>query len=349
MLWLAVPLLVWTCTVEYRMREKLNLPIGSGAIFSITATPADKRPAISLYHHSGTQSHPPSLVINLQISGVASTSKSICTSTSISFVINADGSIAHLRENWDTSVAGQADSELQNIHSTNPEQTEVARGNTESSIGASFQQNFSPAADTNWNDPSIETTDRPFPSDSTPEGGLNLLRRAIEAIEHQVRSDPNSANINNSWSTDLNSERQTENHPSSTDWNLHSHTMGNLCSRSSNPPDNFSAPGRTLGSSAPPPSKPTSNLPSSHFASSPGRTLGPSQSPNSDANSAAAQARRAAEERAAKLQNAQAKGKLGQQLAEQKKKTRNDILKEESEEARRKREVDQATEARNFN
>ena len=134
----------------------------------------------------------------------------------------------------------------------------------------------------------------------------------------------------------------------SSDWNDDTIPMGNLCSRSSNEPDPFSTPGRTLGSSAPSqPPKPTASVPS-NVKSSPGRTLGGSGTTSEADNDAAARARKAAEERA-KSAEAKRTGKLGQQLAEQQRKTQSQLLKDGSETERRNRDADQAQEARAYN
>lgn len=65
--------------------------------------------------------------------------------------------------------------------------------------------------------------------------------------------------------------------------------MGNLCSKPSNEPDNFSSPGRTLGSA--PPNAPTSAaVPPQVKKNTPGRTLGGEGSGADNARGAAAQA-----------------------------------------------------------
>jgi hypothetical protein len=67
--------------------------------------------------------------------------------------------------------------------------------------------------------------------------------------------------------------------------------MGNLCSKSANQPDNFSAPGRTLASSSTA-KQSSAPVPQKVIASTPGRTLGGSEGASSsdDARSAAAKA-----------------------------------------------------------
>lgn len=73
--------------------------------------------------------------------------------------------------------------------------------------------------------------------------------------------------------------------------------MGNLCSKSSNEPENFSSPGRTLGSA--PPNAPTSAaVPPQVTKNTPGRTLGGGGNSPDNARGAAAQA---AEVRPSKL------------------------------------------------
>ena len=49
--------------------------------------------------------------------------------------------------------------------------------------------------------------------------------------------------------------------------------MGNLCSKSSNEPDNFSTPGRTLAASNSGGAT-SASIPSNRVATTPGRTLG---------------------------------------------------------------------------
>ncbi|KAI4267504.1 MAG: hypothetical protein LQ337_008315, partial [Flavoplaca oasis] len=68
--------------------------------------------------------------------------------------------------------------------------------------------------------------------------------------------------------------------------------MGNLCSRSSNKPDNFSTPGRVIGSSSTPtsaPQNPRAQIPKSATQGQ-GRTLGSGGGGGDDARSAAARA-----------------------------------------------------------
>ncbi|KIX04258.1 uncharacterized protein Z518_07812 [Rhinocladiella mackenziei CBS 650.93] len=121
--------------------------------------------------------------------------------------------------------------------------------------------------------------------------------------------------------------------------------MGNICSKSANKPDNFSTPGRTLGSSAQP--KPNSTtVPPKITASTPGRALGgrDGASSSEDARSAAA---KAAEERASKANKTG--GKLSAQLNSQKKQTQNQLLNSRSEEERLARDADERVKDRNWN
>lgn len=121
--------------------------------------------------------------------------------------------------------------------------------------------------------------------------------------------------------------------------------MGNICSKSSNQPDNFATPGRTVGTSGQTQS-PTAPVPVKITSSTPGRTLGGAErsSAAEDARSAAA---KAAEERASKA--GKPGGKLGSQLSAQKKQTQNQLLNSGSEAERRARDADQGQEARNWN
>ncbi|KAK5958837.1 hypothetical protein OHC33_000681 [Knufia fluminis] len=125
--------------------------------------------------------------------------------------------------------------------------------------------------------------------------------------------------------------------------------MGNICSKSANKDDNFSAPGRVLGASSDAPQPARAQTPKQALTSStPGRTLGSAgndgaSSPN-DARSAAA---RAAEERAAAKNKAG--GKLSANLAAQKKQTQNQTLNAGSEQERLGRTADANAETRNWN
>ncbi|KAL2067384.1 hypothetical protein VTL71DRAFT_1809 [Oculimacula yallundae] len=132
--------------------------------------------------------------------------------------------------------------------------------------------------------------------------------------------------------------------------------MGNLCGKESSS-DAFAQPGRTLSSASPanPQNQnqnqnPTSSVPKKVVVGGPARTLG---SPAQTAGQSSAQedARRKAAEAAEARANAASKpkGKLGSQLAEQKKQTRNDTLDGLSKEERRLRDADAGAEARAYN
>ncbi|KEF56056.1 uncharacterized protein A1O9_07637, partial [Exophiala aquamarina CBS 119918] len=113
--------------------------------------------------------------------------------------------------------------------------------------------------------------------------------------------------------------------------------MGNICSKSSNQPDNFSTPGRTVGASPQTPKASTAPVPKKIITSTPGRTLGgrdETASPN-DARGAAA---KAAEQRA--MNSNKPGGKLATQLQSQKKQTQNQLLNSGSEAERRARDAD---------
>ncbi|KAI2640508.1 hypothetical protein GGS26DRAFT_538468 [Hypomontagnella submonticulosa] len=128
--------------------------------------------------------------------------------------------------------------------------------------------------------------------------------------------------------------------------------MGNVCGKSES--ENFSQPGRVLGSA--PPQRQRASIPAS--VGGPPRTLGGS-TPNvnpppqpQDGGSAADQAkRRAAEAAEARAQASANKstGKLGTQLAAQKKQTRNETLKELANNEIRQRDADEAANARTHN
>ncbi|KAL8843408.1 MAG: hypothetical protein Q9176_002021 [Flavoplaca citrina] len=125
--------------------------------------------------------------------------------------------------------------------------------------------------------------------------------------------------------------------------------MGNLCSRSSNKPDNFSTPGRVIGSSSTPssaPQNPRAQIPKAATQGQ-GRTLGSGGrgeggAGGGDARSAAA---RAAEARA--TANAP-KGKLGRELDRQQRQTRSDTLEAVSAEERRYRDLREGEEGRRW-
>ncbi|OCT51884.1 hypothetical protein CLCR_09206 [Cladophialophora carrionii] len=122
--------------------------------------------------------------------------------------------------------------------------------------------------------------------------------------------------------------------------------MGNLCSKSANQPDNFSGPGRPVGSSGPQTKATSSPVPAKLTTSTPGRALGGGEGSTGtgDARSAAA---RAAEERAAKANKPG--GKLASQLSAQKKQTQNQLLNSGSEAERRARDADEAAQNRSWN
>lgn len=72
--------------------------------------------------------------------------------------------------------------------------------------------------------------------------------------------------------------------------------MGNLCSKSSNQPDNFAGQGRVVGSSTTRSNAPASApIPPQVSSSSPGRTTGQGQGSSLDAADARSAAARAAE------------------------------------------------------
>ncbi|KUJ20614.1 uncharacterized protein LY89DRAFT_448436 [Mollisia scopiformis] len=123
--------------------------------------------------------------------------------------------------------------------------------------------------------------------------------------------------------------------------------MGNLCGKESK--DNFSQPGRTLSSAPPQNQKPISSLPKK--VGGPPRTLGSASTAPEAGGSAAEDARRKAAEAAEARANAanKPKGKLGSQLAEQKKQTRTDTLDAASRDELRMRDADAGQEARVYN
>ncbi|KAI6093789.1 hypothetical protein F4821DRAFT_252788 [Hypoxylon rubiginosum] len=124
--------------------------------------------------------------------------------------------------------------------------------------------------------------------------------------------------------------------------------MGNICGKSDS--EAFSQPGRVLGSAPPQPQR----APVPPTVSSPPRTLGgsaPAAQGAQNGGSTDEARRRAAEAAEARAQAATAKttGKLGTQLAAQKKQTRNDTLKEVSNNAIRQRDADEGAQARSHN
>ncbi|KAI0594474.1 hypothetical protein F4775DRAFT_431705 [Biscogniauxia sp. FL1348] len=130
--------------------------------------------------------------------------------------------------------------------------------------------------------------------------------------------------------------------------------MGNICGKEDS--ENFSQPGRVLGSAPPQPQR--ASVPPA--VGGPPRTLGPSatatataphQGSNSSSSGSADDARRRAAEAAQARAQAASKptGKLGSQLAAQKKQTRNETLQEISNNERRQRDADEAAQARSHN
>ncbi|KAI9732496.1 MAG: hypothetical protein M1818_007534 [Claussenomyces sp. TS43310] len=121
--------------------------------------------------------------------------------------------------------------------------------------------------------------------------------------------------------------------------------MGNLCGKESS--DNFATPGRIVAT-APAPHT-TASVPASRKVGGPPRTLGGSDAsvvPRSSDQQADAR-RRAAEAAESRAREAKKPaGKLGTQLAEQKKQTRKETLAAVSQDERRMRDVDEAAKAR---
>jgi len=139
--------------------------------------------------------------------------------------------------------------------------------------------------------------------------------------------------------------------------------MGNLCSKSDSG-DNFSQPGRTLGAAPEQPSR--ASVPASagipgggggggaaaaRKVGGPPRTLGGGDASGADGGGAADDARRRAAEAAEARANAanRSTGKLGAQLNEQRKQTRNELLQEISHSNVRQRDADEAADARIHN
>ncbi|MCJ1336037.1 hypothetical protein MMC09_001312 [Bachmanniomyces sp. S44760] len=122
--------------------------------------------------------------------------------------------------------------------------------------------------------------------------------------------------------------------------------MGNICGKQSQDVDPFDQPGRTVGSTPSANPAPRASVPPK--VTGQGRQLGgygtTSNTSKQDARSAAASA---AEERASKAN--QPKGKLGRDLAKEKQQTRTGTLNAVSQDERRRRDVDQTAEARNWN
>ncbi|KAI1756712.1 hypothetical protein F4782DRAFT_483794 [Xylaria castorea] len=120
--------------------------------------------------------------------------------------------------------------------------------------------------------------------------------------------------------------------------------MGNICGKSES--EAFSQPGRVLGSAPPQPQR--ASVPA--HVGGPPRTLGGGGPPSAQGNSGDTDdaRRRAAEAAEARAQatSGRSSGKLGAQLAAQKKQTRNDTLQEISDNERRQRDADEVAQAR---
>ncbi|KPI37925.1 uncharacterized protein AB675_3204 [Cyphellophora attinorum] len=123
--------------------------------------------------------------------------------------------------------------------------------------------------------------------------------------------------------------------------------MGNLCSKSSNQPDNFSSPGRPLGGAATQSTPSSAPVPQKITTNSPGRTLGGDGATPSGQDNARSEAARAAEARAAAA--SKPGGKLSSQLSAQKKQTQNQLLNAGSEQERRARDADSAAQTQAYN
>ncbi|KAI1820233.1 hypothetical protein F4861DRAFT_77125 [Xylaria intraflava] len=116
--------------------------------------------------------------------------------------------------------------------------------------------------------------------------------------------------------------------------------MGNICGKSES--EAFSQPGRVLGSAPPQPQR--ASVPA-HVGGPPRALGGGPPSSTGDTDDARRRAAEAAEGRA-QAATARSSGKLGAQLAAQKKQTRNDTLQEISHNERRQRDADAAAQAR---
>ncbi|ORY66367.1 uncharacterized protein BCR38DRAFT_456931 [Pseudomassariella vexata] len=124
--------------------------------------------------------------------------------------------------------------------------------------------------------------------------------------------------------------------------------MGNICGKQES--ENFSTPGRVVGAAPPQPQR--ASVPAK--VGGPPRTLGGKDTSASQGSSGGATAddarQRAAEAAEARAKAAsKATGKLGFQLQAQRKQTRQDILKEVSQQEVRARDADEAAQARNYN
>ncbi|MCJ1461662.1 hypothetical protein MMC07_000259 [Pseudocyphellaria aurata] len=125
-----------------------------------------------------------------------------------------------------------------------------------------------------------------------------------------------------------------------------------LCGRANSSDDKpFAHPGRAVGTEAPSSSSgPRAAVPRiSGGSGSQGRTLGGSGGGGSGVTDARQAAARAAEERAAKASQQAQKGKLARELAREKAQSMNGALGSASQEERRRREVDDRAETRNYN
>ncbi|WQF77720.1 hypothetical protein CDEST_02734 [Colletotrichum destructivum] len=126
--------------------------------------------------------------------------------------------------------------------------------------------------------------------------------------------------------------------------------MGSVCGKEDKG-DNFTSPGRPLGT-APPPQPKTAPIPAR--VGGPPRTLGGGGSNGGapgEQSADAAEARRKAAEAAEARAKAASKstGKLSSQLNAQKKQTQADLLKDASAQQLRQRDADAAAEARTYN
>ncbi|KAK6227199.1 hypothetical protein QIS74_00754 [Colletotrichum tabaci] len=128
--------------------------------------------------------------------------------------------------------------------------------------------------------------------------------------------------------------------------------MGSVCGKEDKG-DNFTSPGRPLGT-APPPQPKTAPIPAR--VGGPPRTLGggggsSNGGAHGEQSADAAEARRKAAEAAEARAKAASKstGKLSSQLNAQKKQTQADLLKDASAQQLRQRDADAAAEARTYN
>ncbi|KAG9249843.1 uncharacterized protein F5Z01DRAFT_640815 [Emericellopsis atlantica] len=128
--------------------------------------------------------------------------------------------------------------------------------------------------------------------------------------------------------------------------------MGNICGKEKS--DNFTSPGRTVGTAPPQNAAPKASVPKKAAkVTGPGRTLGGSvgsgSTPSTEGQQTPEEARRRAAEAAeARAAGASRGGKLQAQLDAQKKQSRTDALKEASKQELARREADDATQAKNW-